>query len=82
MIRWVTEFIKNNQETQEKQRKEKEKEIEKELEDWNKSKRFGKIQKLKEKRRKERVENSDMKIEIEKEIPDNNDKGRRHNQIK
>ena len=70
MIKWVTEFIKANQETWETQRKEKEKELEKELEAWNKSKRFEKIQKLKEKWRKE---NSNTEIEIEKEIPDTDD---------
>ena len=52
MMKWVTEFIKTNQDKWEKERLEKQKEIEKELEDWNRSKRFEKIEKLKQKWKK------------------------------
>ena len=48
MLRWVTDFINKNQEDWERKRKIQEEEIERELEQWNKCKRFDKIRRLKE----------------------------------
>ena len=52
MLRWITEFIKENEERWEKEFDIKMKKERNELEEWNKSKRLEKIQKLKEKWRK------------------------------
>ena len=56
MLRWVTEFINTHQEEWDKKKKDQEEKINKELEDWNKSKRFEKIRKLKEKWKKDKTE--------------------------
>ena len=64
MLRWVTEFIHENQEKWDKERVEKEKEASEELEKWNKYRRFEKISKLKEKWEKK------LTSEKETETPD------------
>ena len=57
MLRWITEFIQENQEGWEKQKLEREKQAKEELEIWNKCKRLEKIEKLKEKWKKQDTEN-------------------------
>ena len=49
MLRWLTEFLKENQEKWEIEKKARELENSKKLEEWEKAKRFEKIKKLKEK---------------------------------
>ena len=52
MLRWVTGYIKDNQDQWETERLEKQKNYEKELEDWDKLRRLEKVKKLKERWRK------------------------------
>ena len=47
MLRWLTEFLKENQEKWEIEKKARELENSKKLEEWEKAKRFEKIKKLK-----------------------------------
>ena len=56
MMRWVTEFIEENSERWEKERNIRLEKERKELLDWEKSSRFEKIKKLKEKWSKEKQE--------------------------
>ena len=49
MLRWITTYIKENQEEWDKEKKEKEDLERKELDEWNKMKRFEKVKKLQEK---------------------------------
>ena len=56
MMRWVTEFIEENSEKWEKERNIRLEKERKELLDWEKSSRFEKIKKLKEKWSKEKQE--------------------------
>ena len=62
MLRWITQYIKENEEKWEEELNEKLEKERKELEEWNKAKRFEKIEKLKEKwRRNDRTgENIDI----------------------
>ena len=49
MLKWVTNYINENQDNWEQQRKQQQLEIEMELQQWDKLKRLEKIEKLKEK---------------------------------
>ena len=61
MLRWITQYIKENEEEWEKQLNEKLEKERKELEDWNKYKRFDKNENLKKKWRKESTPNLENK---------------------
>ena len=62
MLRWITQYIKENEEEWEKQLNEKLEKERKELEEWNKSKRFEKIENLKKKWRKENNPSLENKV--------------------
>ena len=49
MMKWVTEFLKENFETWEKEKEDREKRERKELEEWERTKRLEKVRILKEK---------------------------------
>ena len=72
MLRWVTDFIHQNQENWDKKRKLEEDKIKEELESWNKSKRFEKIKKLKEKWEKRETVTTNVEPEKVEEINDDN----------
>ena len=58
MLRWVTQFIKENQDSWEDERKEKEKIANEKLEQWKKMKRFEKINHLKKRWENKEKENN------------------------
>ena len=67
MAKWVTQFIKENQENWEKERIEKEKTERKNIEEWEKAKRMEKIQILQRKWRKKDKEDDEKEEKLVKE---------------
>ena len=67
MAKWVTQFIKENQENWEKERIEKEKTERKNIEEWEKAKRMEKIQILQRKWRKKDEEDDAKEEKLDKE---------------
>ena len=54
-MKWATGYITENQEEWQRERKEQEKEARKELEEWEKLKRFEKIESLRKKWREKKI---------------------------
>ena len=68
MLRWVTNLIKENQESQDEERERKEKEAAKELLEFEILKRFEKIKLLKMKLKKERDKEKEKKTKTEEKV--------------
>merc|ERR1711867_206687 len=69
MLKWVTSFIKEKEDSWEAERKEKEKKANEELENWNKMRRLDKIKYLKKKWEKETKEKETDGNKTEKITP-------------
>ena len=61
-MKWVTNFIKENQDEWRKQREKEEEKARRELEEWNKMKRLEKIKHIKRKWKKETEEKGNIEI--------------------
>ena len=74
MFRWVTQFLNENQEKWEQERKEREEKIKEEIKEWEKAKRFEKIERIKRLWRNVKQMGEKQKLEKDKENQHDNDK--------